>query len=423
MIKSEKRRSILCARALKRSAAAMPRWTGVVPLASRRRVEETGRQGAGGKVDAKWRRVTGMTVSIEPFMDRRERRAGLKRLVKWLKKRTRRGDGETRGGRAALGLKSGVQRSENGFRPVAPGGGVHGGMLDGLDLEAGVGRDMFVQTGMSAPLDGGSVPLDGRSAPLNGGSVPLDGRSAPSSMPRRLRAVGEWAIPLEEWAAVRERSWVESICGELGISLSGLSRLTREQCGLSAQELIDGFNIGRLRHALLEKCREAARALWGVPGEYAKSRCLEPRRSLLTEDGDFFRHEQKLFEETEEESIERRMSDILGLLRGIDLDVLAMKHGFGNSARLKRACLNVIGSSFKRVMETMARDVLDYYLCAEQKALRDLASREPASGMVMRARMLYWDDEKTPTAPFLDRWSAAEFGAAEWLRGMSDAFG
>ena len=71
----------------------------------------------------------------------------------------------------------------------------------------------------------------------------------------------------------------------------------------------------------------------------------------------------------------------------------------------------------------LAREILEFYLCAEQKALRDLASREPENAMVMRARTMYWDSEAAPKEPFMDRWSAAEFGRRDWLFKMTEAFG
>ena len=97
MLISEKRASRVCARAMKRAAAAMPPWSGA-PLASGRRsagilparVEDgTRRQDACGTGDAKWRRISGMTSAIETFMDLRERKAAISRVVRWLKKKTR----------------------------------------------------------------------------------------------------------------------------------------------------------------------------------------------------------------------------------------------------------------------------------------------------------------------------------------------
>jgi len=91
-------------------------------------------------------------------------------------------------------------------------------------------------------------------------------------------------------------------------------------------------------------------------------------------------------------------------------------------ARLKAAVINIFGKSIKALLKIVAREVLEFYLCAEQKALRELASREPASAMVMRARTLYWDSEAAPREPFMDRWSVAEFGKRDWLMKMADAF-
>ena len=91
MLISEKRASMVCARAMKKAAAAMPRWTGDVARASGRR-DSGGMNGQTGMSappnDAKWRRITGMTSEIERFMDSRERRAAISRLVRWLKRKT-----------------------------------------------------------------------------------------------------------------------------------------------------------------------------------------------------------------------------------------------------------------------------------------------------------------------------------------------
>jgi len=422
MIKSEKRSSIMCARALKRAAAAMPRWAGAKGGRGELRRGDlvTGRRGEkGGVVDAKWRRVSGMTVSIETFMDRGERRAAIGRLVKWLKNKTRRGDLVTGGRGETLGLKSDVQRhrSENGFRPMAPDGAVHGGMLDGCDLETGAGGTdfRFSQTGMSAPPGG-----TGMSAPLNSIFLRVDEERCEAAS---VSLAADWDFSAREWACASERS-VESLCRELGISHGGLTRLTKEYSGTTAQETLDGFKMGRLKHVLMERLRELARGLWGVPGDYVKMQCIERPRSLMTSDGNVFRQSQQaLFEETEEEAVERRSGEIFSAVREIDFQGLALGCGFGSAARLKQACVNVFGKTGHSLLKILAREVLEFYLCAEQKALRDLASREPASAMVMRARTLYWDDEKAPAAPFCDRWSAAEFGRRDWLLKMWDALG
>ena len=387
MIISEKRSSMVCARAMKRAAAAMPRWTGV-PRASGRRVniETGGRDARGTTEDAKWRRVSGMTEAIEKFMDRRERKAAIERLIKWLKKKTR------------------VNGNSNFQSPIIN-DQINDNHGNGNDRNCGANSD-FAQTGMSAPLP----------------SVFLRAQRERAEK-EKLSLTGDWDFAVREWAVAQERS-EESLCRELGISHGGLTRLTKEFSGTTAQETVDGFKMGRLNHSLKEHLREVARALWGVPGDYVKMQCIERPRSCLMPDGDFFHQsQQKLFEESEEEMIERRSNAIFAATSTIDLQSIALECGFGSAARLKAACVNIFGKSIKAVLKVLAREVLEFYLCAEQKALRDLASREPTNAMVMRARTLYWDDEKAPSAPFMDRWSAAEFGKRDWLVRMADAFG
>jgi len=426
MIISEKRSSILCARAMKRAAAAMPGW--VAQASSLRVADETRRQDACATKDAKWRRVSGMTAAIEPFMDLRERRAAIGRLVKWLKRKT-----------AVVAQASSLRGLDlDAARPSPPtplpltrGRGENGG---------GAGAPDFAQTGMSAPLNAVAAPLNDVAAPLNEVAAPLHAVldcNSQAGMPAllflrmeeeriekaRLSLTAEWDFSVREWSVSRERS-VESLCRELGISHGGLTRLTKEYSGATAQEIIDGFKVGRMKHVLMEQLRELARALWGVPGDYVKMRCIERPRTCMTADGDFFRQsQQEMFEETEEEAIERREREIFSAVGSIDFLELALRCGFGSAARFKAACVNVFGKSIKALMKIWGREVLEFYLCAEQKALRELASREPANAMVMRARTLYWDSEVAPSEPFMDRWSAAEFGRRDWLMRMWDAFG
>jgi hypothetical protein len=55
----------------------------------------------------------------------------------------------------------------------------------------------------------------------------------------------------------------------LQISRARLTMLTREYCGLTAQELVDGFKVRGLRKHLTVRLREAAERLWGLPGSFA----------------------------------------------------------------------------------------------------------------------------------------------------------
>ena len=72
---------------------------------------------------------------------------------------------------------------------------------------------------------------------------------------KRCSLTADWDFSVSEWAVAQERS-VESLCRELGISHGGLTRLTREFSGATAQETLDGFQMGRLKHGLMEQLRE-----------------------------------------------------------------------------------------------------------------------------------------------------------------------
>ena len=58
------------------------------------------------KENEKWRRISGMTRELEPHMDAKERREGIRKLVKWIEKWV----GKARVG----GRESGVGRRESG---------------------------------------------------------------------------------------------------------------------------------------------------------------------------------------------------------------------------------------------------------------------------------------------------------------------
>jgi len=77
-----------------------------------------------------------------------------------------------------------------------------------------------------------------------------------------------WGIDADSWAGATGNS-IESLCVELQISRARLTMLTKEYCGLTVQELVDGFKIRRVKRGLVERLREAAEQLWGVPGSFA----------------------------------------------------------------------------------------------------------------------------------------------------------
>ena len=84
----------------------------------------------------------------------------------------------------------------------------------------------------------------------------------------RLSLMTPFGREVEEWAGAAGKS-VESLCVELEVSQARLTRLTKEYCGLTVQELVDGFKVRQLRGWIGMRLREAAQALWGAPGSYA----------------------------------------------------------------------------------------------------------------------------------------------------------
>jgi hypothetical protein len=89
---------------------------------------------------------------------------------------------------------------------------------------------------------------------------------------------------------------------------------------------------------------------------------------------------------------------------------------------LNRACVNVLGRTFRQIERALVEEVVRYYICAEDRLLREIASREDAI-LAFCARELYCGTEEKPEAPFLDNWSLQETFARDWLSRMAEAFG
>ena len=106
------------------------------------------------------------------------------------------------------------------------------------------------------------------------------------------------------------------------------------------------------------------------------------------------------------------------------LQWIALKLGFASPAAMKRACFNVFGRSLSQIEQTLAEEIVRYYIAAEDRVLREIASKEGNSATIARARYHYHgDDEAKPTEPWLDAWSAAEAFQKEWLESMTALFG
>jgi hypothetical protein len=119
----------------------------------------------------------------------------------------------------------------------------------------------------------------------------------------------------------------------------------------------------------------------------------------------------------------RRIGELVAALRrNFDVEDWAARVGFGSGARLKRACLNVLGRSLRALERALAEEAVRYYICAEDKVLRQVACGDE-SARVARARWIYHRSEDAPKEPFLDEWSKAEELARDWLERMRAAFG
>ncbi|HYG76360.1 MAG TPA: hypothetical protein VEK08_15250 [Planctomycetota bacterium] len=253
------------------------------------------------------------------------------------------------------------------------------------------------------------------------------------------------ALPeVNQWARVVNMGTpLDAFCAQYDMPRATLSRLTRMHCGLSASELVDGFRLAGLKNALLDQLRHAARRLWGAPGSLAERLMVEGAlarpRSLLNatmERSKFFGANEPNWESlrgTSEERTEqlvaelqqlRRSGDMATPQRCFDLTSLAVSLGFEAASSLRRACATVYGQPISAIERVLAAEIVDYYLCAEEKVLRDAASHAEESAIVCRARYLYSGDEDyRPEPPYVDRWSSAEFFRGGWLSAMQDAFG
>ena len=89
---------------------------------------------------------------------------------------------------------------------------------------------------------------------------------------------------------------------------------------------------------------------------------------------------------------------------------------------MKRACLNVFGRTLAQIERQLAGEVVQFYFCAEDRALREIARRDDGSVIVGRARELYHGSEDIPEAPFVDEYAKFEELKAEWLSRMWDVF-
>jgi hypothetical protein len=104
------------------------------------------------------------------------------------------------------------------------------------------------------------------------------------------------------------------------------------------------------------------------------------------------------------------------------MEAFATLLGFESVKNFRKACLMVMGRTLEQLERILAREIVAFYLAAEERELRSIALREDEFGV--RAREIYCgDSEKIPMEPFCDRWSALEFAKPEWLSAMMAEFG
>ena len=255
-----------------------------------------------------------------------------------------------------------------------------------------------------------------------------------------------WGEKVSEWRRASHGGLsVEAICFQLGISRARLTALTKEALNVSARELIDGFKIRGLRKYLIGQLRDAASRIWGCPGDFAVRRTSPPgplpgsqrggERKAGGTPAPLNRRRSRFFRTTAAEFLGReaweeqalRVSELLGALDSLrekndfSLAAFAARLGFESAGNFRKACLMVMGRTMEQLERILAHEIVNYYLAAEDLALRKLAGREDAMGI--RAREVYWGSENVPVAPFLDRWSALEFAKPEWIAKMREQFG
>ncbi|HYG77187.1 MAG TPA: hypothetical protein VEK08_19440 [Planctomycetota bacterium] len=255
------------------------------------------------------------------------------------------------------------------------------------------------------------------------------------------------AEDVNSWECVRNGAVsLARLCEKLGLSAAKLTQLTQEIQNISGGELLDGLKLRRMRGVLMEQFKAAAFSIWGSPGALAQQRCFalgtETRRleacatKSRRDAGDPSRRDAggpsgldcwAEQEETPAAELARRTSELLDAWDerqrgGIDTP-LFLRLNFASRAKLDRACAVVFGKTLRQTLTGAAREIVEFYLCAEDKVLRDLACKDEELAGVLRARWLYHKSDEVPEPPFLDRWSCAKTFRTMWLIAMAKGFG
>lgn len=333
------------------------------------------------KENEPWRRISGITRAAEAGLTPKERRRGLRRLLRWIDRYVR-------------------------ARSVVPAVGAS---------RPGEAR-LCERTDSEQPQDVG---------PRNLQKAEGRGRKTEVRQPERASViVDEWVGEVHGWEKVRAAGVsVERVCVRLGVSRARLTALLKEACGLSAGAFVDGLRLRKLRGEIIRQMRAAARALWAEPGAFANVLAGGSLRFEGEEGGGDLRAWWK--------DKERRVGELLGrldALRGADEEMalagVAARLGFGSVGALKQTCVTVFGRTLRALERRIAREVVEFYLCAEERTMRELARMKEESGMRSRARWLYHgNDEVGPVAPFCDLWSMYQELKRGWLEKMWGEFG
>jgi hypothetical protein len=248
-----------------------------------------------------------------------------------------------------------------------------------------------------------------------------------------ISLVSDWEIEAASWTRVQNCGVsIEAMCVEMGCSRARLTSLLKEYCGMSASEFVDGVKFSGLKAAMMGRLREAATELWGFPGSYVAVKLSTDGVSQRREDAKngkrkeskyFITRPEELFKESRADQRVRRVSEICAMLRSdFDLESWAISAGYESGAKLKRACLNVLGRTLEKLERSLAAEVVQFYLCAEDRQLREIALCDDGSVITGRARELYHGDDAKPEAPFEDEYAKFEELKAEWLARLWDVF-
>jgi len=350
-----------------------------------------------GSAEEVWRRVTGMTVEQEAAMDSRERKCAARRLVKWtegfLSRRV--SDGEMGAKRTNYEGRSTRDESEEESAVLGT----------GLRTASDPWHQGEVQHGPTL----GALRTD-----LNG----------------EISGTQEEGCRAETWACAGGFGGdVERVCARLGMSEARFTRLTKAFLNVSARELTEGIRLRGVRETLRSHVCEAANVLWGEPGARTYLRVMDEELKVTRPGGHWFVWSPERFAR-EELSVERkrRVEELFARVErgwrsgGFDRDAFALSLGFASFAKFRRACVNVDGETPRQKIWRLCCEVVEYYLAAEAKVLRDLAMAERETTETIRARWLY-SGETARCAASTDYWGAMEYGQRELLEEMMGVLG